>query len=141
MADVFVALWKNASRLCNTGTPVKAWLVVTARNTGISRWRSLKRRPSEPLDEDIASDFMLTPRASDGEDCIAELVAALPEPDHEIFLRRYYLMESSRDIARALSMNEHAVNVRLSRGRAKLKQQYLARMGRPATPGKEAAQT
>ena len=24
MADVFVALWKHASRLCQTGTPVKA---------------------------------------------------------------------------------------------------------------------
>ena len=73
--------------------PLYGWLALTARNKAISRWRSLKRRPSEPLDEDIASDFMLQPRASDGEDCIAELVAALPEPDHEIFLRRYYLMD------------------------------------------------
>ena len=32
MADVFVALWKNARRLCQSGAPVKAWLVVTARN-------------------------------------------------------------------------------------------------------------
>ena len=39
MADVFVALWKNARRLCQSGAPVKAWLVVTARNTGINRLR------------------------------------------------------------------------------------------------------
>lgn len=141
VADVLVAAWRHADELAAQNRPLYGWLALTARNKAISRWRSLKRRPSEPLDGDIASDFMLQPCASEGEDCIAELVAALPEPDHEIFLRRYYLMESSRDIARALSINEHAVNVRLSRGRAKLKQQYLARMGRPATPGKEAAQT
>lgn len=65
----------------------------------------------------------------DAEECAADvLVAALPEPDHEIFLRRYYYLQPCRQIARALGMQEHTVNVRLSRGRARLKQQYLARM-------------
>ena len=68
---------------------------------------------------------------------IAELVAALPQPDREIFLRRYYLLETSRSIAAVLGMSEHAVNVRLSRGRAKLKQQYLARMHPNAVCTKE----
>ena len=36
-ADVFVALWRNAARLEATGTPVRAWLIVTARNTAINR--------------------------------------------------------------------------------------------------------
>lgn len=35
-ADVFVALWRNAARLEATGTPVRAWLIVTARNTAIN---------------------------------------------------------------------------------------------------------
>ena len=33
-ADVFVALWRNASRLETADIPVRAWLIVTARNTG-----------------------------------------------------------------------------------------------------------
>ena len=51
MADVFVALWKNARRLCQSGAPVKAWLVVTARNTGINRLRRLRREAAVPLEE------------------------------------------------------------------------------------------
>ena len=47
------------------------------------------------------------------------------QPDKEIFIRRYYLLESSREIGQSLGMEENAVNVRLSRGRAKLKQQFL----------------
>lgn len=138
VADVLVAAWQNAPQLArDTGRPLQGWLALTARHIAIDRYRRLRRRPgTDPLDETLAADsWMLEPRSSEGEDCIAELVAALPAPDHEIFLRRYYLMESSRSIAAALGMNEHTVNVRLSRGRAKLRQQYLERMHPNAKEG------
>ena len=64
-------------------------------------------------------------------------MAALPAPDHEIFLRRYYLLEPSRTIAAGLGMSEHTVNVRLSRGRARLRRQYMARMHPNAKEGPE----
>ena len=50
----------------------------------------------------------------------------LPEPDREIFFRRYYYRESCREIGRRLNMQEHTVNVRLSRGREKLRKQFAA---------------
>ena len=59
MADVFVALWKNARRLCQSGAPVKAWLVVTARNTGINRLRRLRREAAVPLEENTAGAAQL----------------------------------------------------------------------------------
>lgn len=109
MSDVFVALWKNARQLCRTGAPVKAWLVVTARNAGINRLRQLRRRQALPLDEDVA-DAM-------------QLLDAVPSPDREIFLRKYYLMQPARQIAQALGMSESSVNTRLSRGRERLRRQ------------------
>ncbi len=129
-ADVLVAAWQNAGQLAaRPDRTLQGWLALTARNTAINRYRKLKHTAGcKPLDENLAADWMLEPRTSDGEDCIAELVAALPEPDREIFLRRYYYLQPCRQIARALGMQEHTVNVRLSRGRARLKQQYLARM-------------
>lgn len=48
----------------------------------------------------------------------------LEEPDRTIFLRRYYLLEPAREIARAMHMTEHNVNVRLSRGRVKLRRRF-----------------
>ena len=50
MADVFVALWRHAQDLCEREIPVRAWLIVTARNTGINRYRALRRRKRRSAD-------------------------------------------------------------------------------------------
>ena len=126
VADTLVAAWRNAASLQQKNGPLKGWLCVTARNLAINRWHALKRRDADALNEETASDWLLEPHTSDAEDAIEALVSALPPPDKEIFIRRYYLLESSREIGKAIGMEEHTVNVRLSRGRAKLKQQFLA---------------
>ena len=54
---------------------------------------------------------------------------SLPSPDREIFLRKYYLLETSKEIAEALSLTEGNVNVRLSVAREKLKRQLLQKGG------------
>ncbi|WP_294451475.1 sigma-70 family RNA polymerase sigma factor [uncultured Gemmiger sp.] len=129
MADVFVALWKQADHLCRTGTPVKAWLVVTARNTGISRWRKLRRKNELPLNEEVGDTLaLLDALPSDAEDLVGTLVAAMSQSDREIFLRKYYLLQPTRQIARALNMSESTVNTRLSRGRERLRRE-LERKG------------
>ena len=61
------------------------------------------------------------------QDLVGALVAAMEPPDRDIFLRKYYLLESSRQIAAALGMSESAVNTRLSRGRDRLRRALLAK--------------
>ena len=51
-ADVFVALWRHAEALSDA-VPVRAWLLVTARNAAIDRWRKLTRREEFPLYEEL----------------------------------------------------------------------------------------
>ena len=63
----------------------------------------------------------------DAADELAVLVAALEPPDREIFLRKYYLMQSSREIAAALDLRVSTVNTRLSRGRDRLRRQLQER--------------
>ena len=142
ISDVLVSAWRNAGMLARCRRPLQGWLALTARNAAIDRWRSLKRSRTEELDEMLAGDWMLEPRTTDAEDLIRELVTALPQPDREIFLRRYYLMQPIREIAAAVKMQEHTVTVRLSRGRARLKQQFLERTGQGKNPkrGKERMQ-
>ncbi len=125
-ADVLVTVWQQAEKILQTGQPLSAWLVVTARNKAIDRWRALKRRKELPLDELLPPSEL--PFASEGEELIEELVAEMTEPDREIFMRKYYRMETAEEIGNALGMRAHAVNVRLSRGRVRLKKLYLSRI-------------
>lgn len=128
-ADVFVALWRSAAQLEVSGTPVRAWLIVTARNTAINRYRTLQRHTDLPLTEELAETIADLPAdlASDAAEELAALVAALEPPDREIFLRKYYLMQSGKEIAAALQLNVSAVNTRLSRGRDRLRRQLQER--------------
>lgn len=128
-ADVFVALWRNAAALCTRHTPVKAWLIVTARNTGINRYRRLRRRAEVPLPDDVAETMAdLTDTPGEAADLVEAMVAAMQPPDREIFLRKYYLMQSSKEIAAALGLTVANVNTRLCRGRERLRAQ-LAKEG------------
>lgn len=125
MADVFVALWRNAQRLQEKQIPVRAWLIVTARNTGINRYRRLSRCTEIPLTDEMVRTLadLTEDRTGDATEAVGRLVAAMDPPDREIFLRKYYLMQSSREIAAALGLSVTNVNTRLSRGRERLRRQ------------------
>lgn len=126
VSDVLVTAWRSAGKLAEKERPLQGWLALTARNAAIDRWRQLRRKSTEQLPEDLAGDWLLE-QGSDAEELIAELVAGLSQPDREIFLRRYYLLQSGREIARCVGMQEHTVNMRLFRGRERLRRQFLER--------------
>ena len=127
MADTFVALWRHAARLEQQNTPVRPWLAVTARNKGIDRYHALCRHTALSLDDELeqtVGEVAEFDRAtSDAADWVGALVAAMEPPDREIFLRKYYLLQSSKEIAKILGMTEGTVNTRLSRGRERLRRQ------------------
>ena len=108
---------------------MRAWLIVTARNTAINRYRALQRHDTLPLSDELAATIADLPAdpAGDAADELAVLVAALEPPDREIFLRKYYLTQSSREIAAALDLRVSTVNTRLSRGRDRLRRQLQER--------------
>ena len=125
-ADVLVITWRQVSALAESRRTLGAWLAVTARYRAIRRRGLLARKQALPLNEEV--DLLMEAAASDGEDLIAALVSGMDEPDREIFLRRYYRMETAQEIGKAMGMQPHTVNVRLARGRQKLKAEYLKQM-------------
>ena len=120
LADVMVKCWQQAGVLRDRQYSLKAWLLVTARNLAIDYYRRLRRNCTTSLPEDfeLMAEELVEPHQSEAEEVIAELVCGMAEPD--------------REIALCCGMEEHTVNVRLSRGRAKLKRAFLRRWNKEA---------
>ena len=52
---------------------------------------------------------------------LIDAVKSLGEPDSSIFIRKYYLGQKNKDIAKELKMRQGTVNTRISRGLDKLR--------------------
>ncbi|MEG1012151.1 MAG: sigma-70 family RNA polymerase sigma factor [Ruthenibacterium sp.] len=130
MADVFVALWKNAAAIARQQAPIKAWLAVTARNKAIDTYRKGRKISFVPLKEeqsDGCDAWMYGLSSSDAEDAVQALVAAMTPPDRDIFIRKYYWLQTVREIAAALQISEDSIKKRLTRGREALRKQLIAK--------------
>ncbi len=115
VSDVFLKLWKDRRRL--HGAPVRAWLIVTARNAAIDRWRKLSRNMDVELPDDCAAAYTAPTEK------IGDLIDSMQPPDREIFIRKYYFLETSAEIAAAMGRTTDDINQRLSRGRRRLRDQ------------------
>ena len=52
---------------------------------------------------------------------LIETIKKLGEPDSEIFIRKYYLGESTKEISKVLKIKGNTIDKRVSRGLGKLK--------------------
>ena len=98
-----------------------------ARNRGIDCYNALRRRETVTLDDGLAETLgelaEFDSATTEAADLVGALVAAMTPPDRDIFLRKYYLLQSGKEIAAALGMSVESVNTRLSRGRDRLRRE------------------
>lgn len=121
VSDVFVTLWRSASKLYPLN--LKGYLSRVARSLSMQK---LRERVAElPLDEDILilDDDSLFDRLDKEErdERVRKAVWSLPQPDREIFLRFYYYCQSVSEIAEQMKMNQSTIKTRLRRGRERLR--------------------
>ena len=120
-ADSFFALWNNAASV--RPGKLKAYLGTIARNKAKDRLRELGREPV--LEEDLLLLALNGPEEElSRQEEAAVLNAALdklPEPDRSIFIRHYYLLQKTADIAQAMDLNLNTVHTKLKRGREALR--------------------
>ena len=119
-ADTLIAIWKNGDTL-NPDT-LRGFVITTARNLAIDRWRQLRRRDEVPLfDHDGAdSDFLEREVLTSA---LADYIRTLSPPDGEIFLRHYLLLETAAEIGARYGLTEAAVRSRLHRIRKLLRKE------------------
>ena len=127
MGTVFCKLWQHAGSLDPERGSLKSWLCRTARNTAVD----LLRREGVPLlsleEETLGLPDNLAEQAiqSINAALVQRMVNEMEEPDRMIFIRRYYYVERIRCIAEAVGLSEKAVERRLARGRARLRDALL----------------
>lgn len=111
-ADTIIAIWKNGDQI--DPDTLRGFVITTARNLAIDRWRILRRREEVPLfDHDGADSDFLERTVLAG--ALTEYIRTLSPPDGEIFLHHYLLLETAAEIARRYSLTEAAVRARLHR--------------------------
>lgn len=133
VSDAYMALWNSIPP--EQPRYLRAYLTRLVRNIAYDKLehRTAQKRDSrlqvclEELEECLSSccdsDTMLDSMVI--RDAINAFLHTLQEQDRYIFLRRYYFLDSCRQIRRMTGMTESAVSTRLGRLRQKLKERLI----------------
>jgi len=129
--EAFVRVWQQRARF-RAGAEFRPWLFAIAVNLGRNRLRWWKRRPAVVFDEeagDGASGGAAAETALVGReraDAVRSAVAALPRDLREALVLSEYEELSHAELAAALSCTPKAVESRLYRARALLRESLKA---------------
>lgn len=118
-ADTLIRIWQNGERL--NGETLRGFVITTARNLSIDRWRQLRRREEVPLFDGEEEPLFLEEELHGN--LLAEWIGTLSPPDGEIFLRHCLLLETAAEIGRRYGLTESAVRARLHRIRKVLQKE------------------
>lgn len=135
--DVYYKIWANIDKYDLNKASLKTYLKVIARNTALNRIRDISRNEIYIYKEGLSSlleeyaDYCHNPekKALDKEkiDVLQTILKNLGDRDRELFIRRYFYIQSSKDISEIMEMSVNAIDSRLSRLRGKIKQEYERR--------------
>ncbi len=123
--EVFLAAWQQLSSLRNPAS-LGPWLRQVTRNRATDR---LRRRRTEALHAEphSESDLEAAALARERDEVLAEVLDALPDDSREVILLFYREGRSVRQVARLLDLSDVAVKKRLSRARARIREDVAAR--------------
>ena len=135
--ETFIKLWRYVSEGKTITTSLKAFIHQIARNTSITMLRKNGKDIFYGTEEEgIFVETLVAQSGADLEtewirrECyrqVREVLREMEEPDHTIFLLKYFYNFSIRDIAEALQLKEANVQSRERRGREKLKKALAER--------------
>ena len=133
VSDTFFKLWKNSSSFSlEKGHSLKSYVYAIARNTAID----IRRKNGYSL---ISLDDEKEPEQEAGisveaqvqkqeiKEILQETIRLLGEPDHQVFLCKYFLCMKNKEIAEKLQISEKKTENILYRGKAKLREMLIER--------------
>lgn len=129
ISDVFYEFYKSLDLIDLQKGSIKAYLAVIAKRRAIDAYRKSVKyaQVTSIFDEDQADipakdnvDAEIINR--EAKNILIREIDALGKPDSEIFIRKYYLGQSTKLIAKAMHLRENTVDKKVSRGLTKLRQ-------------------
>jgi len=134
VSDVSVDIYKQRDIIDLAKGSLRSYLCVIAKRKAINLYNSMSLKKNIaaknaiPLEDDLLNkvqDENLTPEEIyieyENRIEVAKAIRDLGEPDCEILVRKYFLMESSKKIAECFGMSANAVDIRVHRALKKLK--------------------
>lgn len=130
-ADTFVKVWKNIDKLDVSKGKLKSYIAAIARNEAIDRYHKLQREQVISLDENCLleqedEDVLKTIINKERESEIHTIILSMAALDQKIMIRKYFLIQSVKDIAMQLGLSEKQVENRLYLCRKHLKKALMS---------------
>ena len=127
--DIFIEFYNGIDKYSEEKGSIKAYICVMAKRRAIDIFRKKAKEFGNVSINDEEAGLVIRDDQDVEQECIdreqkRELMAAvdgLGEPDREIIVRKYYLGESTKQIADRLAMTISAVDTRSSRALKKLR--------------------
>lgn len=132
--DTYLRVWINIDRFDFEKASFKTYLKVIARNMAINKLRTVAKKESKiiPLDySEAAQDYIEEKHNVEGTVILKEdvkrlnhIIVNLKKKDKEIAIRKFFYLQSSKDIAKAMNMTVTAIDSRISRLRSKIQEEF-----------------
>lgn len=132
--DVYLKIWVHGAGYDYKKASFKTYIKVITRNTALNHLRTIRHLEtheqsdeSEDIQEEYI-DYRQNPEhgviRKEEVQVLENLLRKLKSKDRELVIRRFYYLQSSKQIALAMKMTENAVDSKLSRLRKKIKEHF-----------------
>ena len=131
--DTYMKIWKNIEHYDLSKASLKTYIKVIARNTAVNRLRDVSRKERDLIALDYpeaAVDYIMGDKSLEDTIVLKEDVKRLQlflqklnAMDRELLIRKYFYMQSSKQIAKRMSSTVNAVDSKLSRLRVTIRKE------------------
>ena len=135
--DVYMKLWTHGAEYDYRKASFKTYLKTITRNTALNYLRKIRRQEEYEQYEQAETESEIQEAYIDHHqdveqemirreeiEALERVIRRLKDKDRELVLRRFYYLQSTKQIAAAMKMSETSVDTKLSRLRKKMKKQY-----------------
>ncbi len=128
VSDTFIKLWKTRRNIDLSRSSLKTFICIVAKSCALNKLRgqiSCEPLPDEENDLGFEIDYTAEAAKSINRRVVAECISAMPEPDRDVFILRYYYDLPVKAVAEKLGLTPRQSEYILSKDRDRLRQALI----------------